>query len=191
MTFVFLLLLFVAAALLLPVVLRLCQQHMPVRGMLGAALAFGLVLALPHLALAATVGTTVDLSPLVQAVVSVAALTITGAVPTLLVWLNRHLKLSADSLAAQRVASAVQAVAQMAISELSSVGAHNVTLDVKNAAIASAITKLSPGAQTAIATLGYTPETIAARVDGEIAKTLGTGATPVPAAPAATAPATA
>jgi hypothetical protein len=123
---------------------------------------------------------TVDISPIVQALVAIAAATITGAIPIVTLWLNKHLKISQDSILATRVATGVTAMAQIANSEIASIGAHNLTVQVKNVAVANALSKASVGFNAAAAASGTTPAMVASRVDGALAAML---TAPIPVAP--------
>ena len=116
---------------------------------------------------------TLDLSPIVQALVSAMALAITAAVPVAMTWLFQHLKISKDSLAATTINTAVTAVSQAAISTMTkAVPTGPIDLTVKASAIATAVDNLSPGTLAAMALRGVSKALVAQRVDGEITKAL-------------------
>lgn len=119
----------------------------------------------------------VDISPIVQALVGTAAAVITVATPFVTVWINSHLKIKNDSLLAQRISTGVEAMGQIAIAEANSLGAHNPTVEIKNQAVASAVSQASAGMNTAMALTGITPDTIAKRVQGYLAANMPTPAT--------------
>lgn len=131
----------------------------------------------------------IDVSLFMKLAVGAASLIITGAVPIIVPVVLSHLKVSKNSALAGLLSNAVASVAQLAIGELTSIGGHNTTLDVRNKAIANAITKLSPALQAGLTTLGITPDVLAQHALGEISKVLGTAPTsvaapaPIPAAP--------
>ena len=120
---------------------------------------------------------TLDLSPIVQALVSAMALAITAAVPVAMTWLFQHLKISKDSIAATTINTAVTAVSQAAISTMTkAVPTGPIDLTVKASAIARAVDNLSPGTLAAMALRGVSKELVAQRVDGEITKALAPAA---------------
>lgn len=119
---------------------------------------------------AATVVTTqpVDISPLLQAIVAAAAAVITVLASLSTAWLNKHLKLSQNSLMYNRVAAGVNSLAQIALAELRSVEAHNLTIEVKNTAVAHALSHATASFTTIAASLGLSDTTITTWVTGAL-----------------------
>lgn len=117
---------------------------------------------------------TADLSPVMIFLATTASLVITGAVPTVLTWLYVHLKISQDSIFAQRLKDFITAAAQMGAAEIQSLGTHNVTLTTKSQIAAKYANLITTGAETARVALGVTPAQVAQRVDGELGAKLGT-----------------
>lgn len=91
-----------------------------------------------------------------------------------------HLKISQTNALYTQGQNAVQSLGQMAIAELTSVAAHNPTLALP-AAVANAITKAEPAALAAFSALGWSQESIAARITGWVTKELELLSASVPA----------
>ena len=135
---------------------------------LAIACLIALLILSPRLALAATTTARVDISPLVQALVAVAAAVITTLAPYVAYLVTKHLKIANDSLLATRVSTGVNALAQVAVAEAASIGAHNATITVNHPAVQAALTKASAGFVVAQNALGITDATIAQRVAGQV-----------------------
>ena len=103
-----------------------------------------------------------------------AALTILGAVMTVAVpWVSAsiisHLKIASNSATATRVETGVNALAQLAAGDLAKTVAGHPTIDVKNAAVARAMTTTTATLKTAQDAMGISDEVLAQRVAGALA----------------------
>jgi hypothetical protein len=110
----------------------------------------------------------VDISPLLQAFVAAAAAVITVLATLITAWLRKHLQLSQNGIMYQRVASGVNSLAQLALAELRSVESHNLTIDVKDAAVANALRYASSSFLVIAGSLGITDSTIKTWVTGAL-----------------------
>jgi hypothetical protein len=97
---------------------------------------------------------------------------------------EKHLGVATDSALATRVQTGVNALAQVALGELQKAAAAHPTVDVKNAAVASAVSQATASFVKAAAALGITQASIADRVTGALAEKL-TPAAPIRASAAA------
>lgn len=100
-----------------------------------------------------------------------AAITICG--PVVSAFFVKHLKLQASSAQASALSNIVSAAGTLAMDELQSLAAHNPTIDIKNAAVAKAVTALQAPFTAAMAYYNLTPAHVAQMVSGELTKLLG------------------
>ncbi len=98
--------------------------------------------------------------------------------------LQKHTIIAANSALMNDFSKLVALAGQFALDELSSVESHNMTVEVKSAAVANGINSAGSKLQAAAEALGYSPAVIASAVSGEVAKAMMPTAT-VAAAPAA------
>jgi hypothetical protein len=111
---------------------------------------------------------------------AVASAVITALVPILTVLATRALHITANSALSKDLDNAIMAASRLALDELSSVAAHNVTVSIKSAAVQKAVEYVQTVAPAALKALGVTPDSIAAMISGEVSKVLNIN--PAPAA---------
>ena len=126
---------------------------------------------------------TVDFSPVVNALVGVAALVIPAIGVALTTMIYKHFGIQQNAAFATRLNTAIAAEAQGIVPQMTAAVDKYAQIDIKNAAVAKAAQNLEAGAQKAADTLGVTQATVAARIDGVVTGLMG-GPTPTGAAPA-------
>jgi hypothetical protein len=112
---------------------------------------------------------------------AVASAVITAVVPILAVYATRALHLTAGSALSNDLDNAIMAASRLALDELSSIAAHNVTVPIKSAAVQKAVEYVQNVAPAALKALGVTPESIAAMISGEVSKVLNINTAPASA----------
>jgi hypothetical protein len=108
-----------------------------------------------------------------QILLAVAAAVISTFGPWATSWLVAHLKASKNTVLSQQLSTLVNLAGTMALDALQSVAAHNVTLNIKNAAVLKAIDALEEPFDALRVAFNLTPEHIASLVSGELTKLLG------------------
>lgn len=129
----------------------------------------------------------VDLAWIMHFALAVASAVLSAAVPILLVWLDRHLKLSANSVLAADLRGLVQSGAGLAYHELAALAQHNADPLIKDAAISKGVAFVASAAPTVVAALGLSPTDVAAMLTGELGRLLAADPA-VSAGPSANAP---
>jgi hypothetical protein len=97
--------------------------------------------------------------------------------------IQAHAKIAANSALMNDFSKLVALAGQFALDELSSVASHNMTVEVKSAAVANAINSAGAKLKATADALGYTPDAIASAVSGEVAKAMMPTATVAGTAP--------
>ncbi len=137
---------------------------------------------------ATALATPVDLAWVLHFTLAVASAVLSGAVPIVLVWLDRHLKISANSALGADLARFVETGAGLAYHELASLAAHNADPLIKDAAIAKGANFVAATAPRLVAALGLTPADVAAMLTGELGRLMAADPA-ISAGPSAVAPA--
>lgn len=118
----------------------------------------------------------VDITPIMNALVAVVAACILGLSPFVAPAIINYFKISKDSVLATRVETGVKALAQVGVAEATSLGQHNDVITSSHPAVVKALTQASAGFTAAQSALGITDATIAQRVAGQMTALL----TPAP-----------
>lgn len=156
----------------------------PVRGALFFLSAVLTFLGMPVLAFAGTAAssTSIDITMVTNILLSVVSVVVLALIKPVWSFLAAHMMIGQSSALYAQGLAEIEGLGQLAISEMTSVAAHNPTLALP-AAVANIITKAEPAALTACTALGWAPEVISARISGWVIKELGL--IPATAAPAA------
>lgn len=143
-----------------------------VRGLLSFCLLAALCLLFTaHPALAATTApaATISMAWIGGLLLSIASV----IVPGLVAWFGAQLsKRTTNTALLTDAQQALTDAGRIALDILSSVESHNLTLTVKNAAVATGINTVISRIQAAAPLLGYSDATITSLVSGEVAKAL-------------------
>lgn len=110
----------------------------------------------------------VDITPIMNALVAAIAACILGLSPFVAPAIISYFKISKDSALAIRVQTGVNALAQVGVAEATSLGEHNDVITSSHPAVIKALTQASAGFTAAQTTLGITDATIAQRVAGQM-----------------------
>lgn len=129
---------------------------------------------------------TVDITNLEQAIISFVGVIAVPLAGWIAFKINKATGISADSAQATRVATGINAMAELAQGELASLAAHNPTIDIKNKVVANAVSQASAGFNAAAAAVGTTPAQVQQRVLGALEAKL-TNVLAVPPTPPETA----
>lgn len=120
---------------------------------------------------------TVDLSPLVEAAVTLAAACIAACIPLVTAWLGRSLHIQNQALFTAQLAAAIRAGGGIAYHCLATEAAHSCRVDIRNAALAAGVQQALAAAPMAMARLGMTQAGVEALVTGELGRLLASDPT--------------
>lgn len=123
---------------------------------------------------------TVDLSPIVQALVGVAALVVSAAGPIIAAAIVRRLHLAQGSAAAQAVTAATETGAGIAYAALVARSHQTASIEIHNAALAAGVQHVVEAVPGAMQRVGVTEETAARMVTGKLGALLARDATVSP-----------
>jgi hypothetical protein len=129
--------------------------------------------------------TTINLTPWLQLLEGVAAISIPAILGYVATYAKAHFKMAAGSNAATILDLFVTAASQTVASELAKAPTTAAPLQVKNATIGNILNDLSASTQAAMTLKGVTKDTLAARIDGAVQIALVPPAA-TPASPAKT-----
>ena len=117
---------------------------------------------------------TIDITTLEQAVISFVGVIAVPLAGWIAYKINKVTGITADSAQATRVATGVNAMAELAQGELASLAAHNPTIEIKNKAVANAVSQASDSFTAAATAVGTTPAQVTQRVLGALETKLTT-----------------
>lgn len=118
--------------------------------------------------------TAVDISGLEQSVIAFVGVVAVPFAGWLAYKFNKATNIASDSAQATRVATGINAMAELAQGELASLAAHNPTIDIKNKAVSNAVAQASTSFNAATKAIGTTPDQVTQRVLGALETKLTT-----------------
>ena len=130
----------------------------------------------------------IDWTPLVNAGLTVASVVVSGAGSLFAVWLNRKLKLDANSAAADEIDRAVHIAGGIAYGAMASGVTSTVAGSTRTAALNAGVQYVIDSAPDAVKKLGIPTSDLWQRVSGSFADRLAVDPTVTVSAPVAAAP---
>jgi hypothetical protein len=129
--------------------------------------------------------TTIQITPWLQLIEGVAAISVPVILGLIATWTKTHFKLANGSAAANILDLFVTASSQAVVSAIAKAPTTAAPLDVKNATIAAILNDLSASTQAAMTLKNVTPASLAAKIDGAVQIALTVPVTPASPAPTA------